>query len=68
MSWRPAPHSSSTAPALTIELRLEEPGRAYVRAESFEGERRLLLWLARSGVLDRLRDVLDALLDEERAE
>ncbi len=65
-SWLPSATSTSTSPELVVTLRLEQPGRAYIVARSFEDERRLRLWLARSDVLERLRDLVAELLEEEQ--
>ena len=67
MTWQPSPASSSTGPELVVRLRLEEKGCAHIIAGSFEDERRLRLWLAHSGALERLREILDELLDEASA-
>ena len=67
MSWRPPSSSTNTAPALRVTLRLEEDVQAYLVADSYEDERRLRLWLARSDVVARLVALLAQLIDEERA-
>ncbi len=50
-------------PALLIRLPLESYGRGCFEAESFEDERRLILWLARSDTLPMLQSWLEGLAD-----
>jgi hypothetical protein len=54
----------SRHPRLVIELRLEEHGRAFLHADTADDERRLLAWLAGSGVRAELDRLLARLLAE----
>jgi hypothetical protein len=52
------------APALLIELRLEETGRITLVADTHEDELRLRAWLRRSPAFERLPAILQGLLDD----
>jgi len=61
-----APHHTPTArqrPTLVIRLPFEGYGRTCWEAESFEDQRRLILWLARSDALPMLQSWLDGFAD-----
>jgi hypothetical protein len=45
-------------PRLVIELRLEERGRVFLDAATYEDERRLRMWLASGRALDDLNRAL----------
>jgi hypothetical protein len=58
------------APVLVIEIPLEGSGRAQIRAESYEDERRLRLWLRHTSRLPTLAVALERclnFLDEREA-